>query len=456
MAIGRLLLLCALAGLLIPTVSAERELYWSLEDRFVDIPLDAFEVEGGCGPAGAPDVKGQIHFDEESDSFTFMEAEPAGPESPTSLGPRPGDGTSRSVCATASVTLSVPAGTEHIHVRFDADRVIRQAVTLDYHMPQELRVIDAATDRTIEQLDIFPWDDPSHDRQRFSDLGPGASPFIAIPPGVKTIMVQWYFEDLGMSSGSDETVVSGQDYSATVWNPVVEFSLGPAPINGVTTDERRKGTTSFMDTIVPASYAPDDNRTNLRIRGPLSSQFSHVVAPSGARIDDTGILPPGAEYGPQWGFVLIERNSAEGYAQITIPDAILATHGPGLYQAVFTAVTEAEPFPALMAFNAGLAALPLALAALALQRIREFQREAFGGYRRTATNLMVTLALVLAYYIITMAGAIVAGWFTVAATLPPSPGAGLMYLQVALAMAAFWWLWLTGRAMVHIVRPPAL
>ncbi len=451
MDLRRLLLSAALGLLALPVASAADEPFRTLQDTFVDVRLEDMIVAIGCA-AGAEQLGATVAFDAETDSFTFREGEGAvGGTVPEYYDPGPA--MVQSQCATVAIELAVPAGTDHVHVRFDADRRIAQPVSLDYHMPQELRLLDAVTDETIATVEVFAWDEGPRDRTRHAELGVGEAPFFPIPGDVTKLRIEWYFEDKGQSFSRDGFgAVSGQTFSATVWDPVVEFSAAPAYAQGITRSERRDGLTIHTDTRVPLDYVPGGNATNLRVRAPLESQFSHLITPGGARLDATGSLF-NAEYGPDARFVAIDRNSAEGYVEISIPHALLAPHGTGTYWAVFTEVSTVAPSSTALSINAVLAALPLALAAMAVQRIREFQREAFGGYRRTASKLMLTVGLVLAYYVVAMLGAMLAGWFVVAAAWPPTRITFLLYLQIALAMAAFWWLWLTGREMYRIIRP---
>ncbi len=456
MVLGRALLFCVLAVLAIPPASGAQADFVTLEDRFVDIAMSDLVATSGCGASGVANnsLNATVTFDEEQDSFTFSEGRFEGglENLPAGLGDQAG--ATRAVCATVSVVLPVPAETEHIHVRFEADRRVTQAVTLTYHMPQQLRIVDDANGRMLYDVDVFIWDEGSRDRTRFANLGAGVLGYFPLPPGLETVRLEWFFEDEGQTRDrGQDNIVSGQGFDATVWDPVAEFSSRPRVVGDAAHTQHREGLTVSKDTSIPIDYDPQGNQTNWRVRAPLDSVFSYILTPDGQRIDRTGNILDGGEYGPDLDFIIVDRFSAEGYVELTIPDRVMAPTGPGEYRVVFTETTMATPERGIMAFNAALAAIPLAFAAMALQRIREFQREAFGGYRRTARNLMVTLVLVLAYYVAAMVGAVIAGWFTVAALLPPTADSVLLYLQVFLAMAAFWWLWLTGREMYRIVRP---
>ncbi len=435
--------------LLVPLAAAQAD-HRVLYDRFVDVPVDAIQWSGGCGPGGDDVAGGRITVDSSTDSFTFDEGQYDADDGLPSIGP---GGEARATCATAWVDLPVPAASHHVHVRFWADRTVDQAVTLGAHMPQTLRLESGGV--VLHEVDVFTWDDGSHHTTRFAELGIDGLAYFPLPPGLDILRVAWHFEDLGQARDqSDQSVASGQRFTATVTDPVVEFSSHPLPIAAAVSATRvgMQETLHRTITVDPPELGPHD-RLNIRVRAPDDASFSHIVTPSGRTIDATGSLIPAAEYHASLQFVLLEPNSREGYVQATLPASLWQDDGDGAVQFVFTSTGTLQPVPAMLALNAALAMVPLAFAALATQRIREFQREAFGAYRRTATNLMVTLGMVIVFYAVAMLGSIAAGWFAASALWPPGKETGFLLAQMLAAGVAFFWLWLTGREMTRIVRP---
>lgn len=417
-------------------------------DQFLDLDMQNMVFDLTC-KSGSEDIESELTLDLTLDKLIFNEG---------SLFPNEmmqTDGSTRATCGRAIMSVTAPGSLDHVHVRFWADRTITQTANISPHALQQFSLVPFGGNSTT--IDYFPWDAGTRTLQRFAQLGAENQTLFPVAPGTTELDLIWRFEDTGQSVINNiSSPLSGQDFEASITDPWIEFSLLPEPVHRVVEDHERDGSRRFDRHIAIVDYNDtmmDPYRTNVRVMADESVIFSHIVAPDGTRITDTGVLPQDSEYSHNLPYVLLERNSQAGLVQITLPSSIARAHGPGEFQFVFVKTTFLDAEPSLLAINGAIAMIPLLFAVVAFRRVEQFRREAFGAYKRSARNLLVTLGLVVTYYIAVIAGAIVAGWFRLLSVLPLGTEALLLYLQVALAILAFLWLWFTAREMYAITKP---
>jgi len=396
-------------------------------DYFADVRPQAMDFSPGsaegCDAGGfAPDVT----------SFTFTESGGALP-----------DGRFAAGCGTASVTLRVPAGTERLEVRFGADRRIDALGALPPSFVQEVLVRDG-TGATVAEEDVFGASDPAQ----------ALTPFeleVPLPAGVTAVTVSWRFADTG-SPGGVLDPASGAAYAATVEAPSIAFSGVPAPASVVVAEDREGALVRTETRVVAEVPGPGqgDYAAAVRVRVGQEHAFDRLVAPDGAILREvTGADGPG---GPD---VLVEERS-DGVRHVTVPPDVVAAHGAGAYTLVFEDVERLPSSAALTAAAWVLLAAPLPFAVVAFGQARAFEREAFGGFARSARNLRLAVLFVFAYYLVVVLSAVVSGRLDLMALWPMPLEGVLLYAQVVAAVVAFVVLWLVAREMYGMTRPRPL
>ncbi len=432
------LVLAAPAVPAVPEHGVEAILY----DLFLPLPFGALNLTAGCGG-------GQFASDASTGWFEYDERLPQAASGTPELAP---SGYFDTGCGTATALLALPPGTDHVHARFEADRGV-QEMSLSapgVHFTQQLRVGTGGD--AIAVFDYFPANGTAQPMTAFDP------PAFDVPAGATELILQWYFEDSGFATSQDlPSVLSGEDYRGRVQNVTIELS--GADVEGAAVGEsvRRSGTFRHTDVrveaVVPeallAQYAVD-----LRVRASTSLEFRRVIAPDGTVMEDAVTRTSPGPGGFDRQHVLWERPDSE-VLQITVPGSLLAAHGPGEYAIVLGTLGSVHAEPALVPLAVFLLALPLPFGALAMHRIRGFEKEAFGGFRRSARNLRFALFATGLYYVLVVASAFVGGRIDLMASLPIRAEAVLLYVQVLVAIAAFVTLYLVARELHLITRPRA-
>lgn len=416
-------------------------------DLFQDVSPSDLRFVTGCDGGG---------FGQDAGSFWYHEQDPGAGSTVSATAGLP-SGYLDTGCGTASTTVQVPAGMEHLHVRFQGDRQVEELRIDDgapvqpnpdgLHFIQEVRLLgpDGAT------LASHPYFDGGAPASATKAIDP---PAFILPAPLREVGVAWYFEDTGAEEvpGSPD-FASGEAYTATVQDIRLEFSGVPAPV-AVTEDDARQGTRVVAQTRVQASVPADlavAYDVNVRVRVDGSYAFAYAVAPDGTVLDRTGTRtgqgPSG--YAPEQ--VLVER--FEDIHQATVPWGIVQEHGAGDYTLVFEQVQAANTVPALVPVAVLLMALPLPFAALAIRGAHAFEREAFGKFRRSARNLIVAVVVTFLYYVAVVLSAFAGGRLDLMTLWPAPLESVLLYVQVVVAGAAFVVLWRVADNLYRISRP---
>jgi hypothetical protein len=248
-------------------------------------------------------------------------------------------------------------------------------------------------------------------------------------------------------------VLSGQDFSATVTG--VELRYLGLPVQGHVSDRlEREGTLLVGHTRVGLDVA-DPAAGDLRVEVAPGLSYSHVVAPDGERIGATASRTDAGPDGFDRTAVLVESLPG-GALQVTVPRELLAAHGAGRYTLAFTSLGGVETFPWLLPFAVLVLLAPLPFALLAYRHVRRFEGESFGGFRRSARNLRVALVVAFAYYVAVLLSHFLGSRFELMAAWPMPVEAVLLYVQVAIAVAAFLALYAVARELYRITVPKEL
>lgn len=419
--------------LAVPAAAGPEQVEGVFLDHFHAPTVDDFALTTGCqggdwtdAPAGAP-------------WFEYIESDLAtAPGAPV--------GYFDTGCGRATLVVPVPAGNEHLHIRFHAERTVESlAASFPENIIQELNLFGDG--RQLVSIPYLAGLGGNVNRQPF-DMGS-----IQIPPGINNLTLEWYFEDAGQSANQQApSVLSGVAFRSRISDINLEFSEAPVAHTIESTNDRqgtlRQETLTVRATVPNASSLPA-----LRVRTDAALELSHVVFPDGSRTSDFGTIDEGVITGFDLQRVLLEQTS--GYTQVTVTAALVQEHGPGEYQVVLTDTNTVQYSPLLIPFAILLFALPLPFAALAYAKTRSFEREAFGAYRRSARNLRFGVLVVFAYYVVVVFSAFLSGRLDLT-TVWPLPFEGwLQYIQVAVAIGAFLVLWRVARQLEAIVRPPA-
>ena len=267
-------------------------------------------------------------------------------------------------CGMARIDVPVPAGNDHLHIRFEADRIVDQLdPSLTVHLIQEVRVL--RPDGSL--LLAIPYIDPAEGSTRSLAYDLGTIQLPALP----NVTLEWYFEDRGGPLSQDQLdVLSGVAFSSRVSNVVLEFSDVPTSATTLADDDRQ-GTLLRSTLHVQADVEEDPFfLPALRVRVDPSLAFSHVVLPDGSRFDDVGTVEEADLTGFDLDRVQLEQN--EERVQVTLTARLLERLGPGEYTFVFHEVESVAISTALIPLAVLLFSLPLPFAVFAFVRTRHF------------------------------------------------------------------------------------
>lgn len=426
-------------------------------DAFVPVPLDALVLDDeGCTPnpgANLPEV-GSLVVDGSGTSFRWSEDDSPGSMIPALTPPGQPPGYLVRSCASVSFTMPIPPSTDHVHLRFDASREIACLSTMGGVCPRfAQRLILTSPGGAALAGEYFNFTDGAYSARPI-DL-PAYR-----PAGLLNLSASWFFQDI--SSSVDPSAVgirpNGAAYASVIAQPIVEFSSIPVANAAVETQERRAGSQVFNDILVSvpvaATSVAEGLGTDLRIRLDPDVAFRELRAPDGAVLTDRVTRENDGPNGFDRSKILLERTAE--FTQVTVPGQVIREHGAGTYTLVETLELPVSNVPALIPFAALLLVVPVPFAIVAARQAHIFEREAFGGFRASARNLRVALALISLYYLAVVGGALLGGGAAELTTLPLSVTGLFLYLQLALAALSFAALYLVARALYHITVPPPL
>lgn len=410
-------------------------------DLFEPVSVQGLQLEqGGCGA-------GRFHVG--PDSFTFDEGQAEAGQPPP--------GYTAAGCGEAGLAIKVPFGTDHLHVRFEADRRIDTAPTSPFVSPvnftQELWLLDGEG-KTLYAVPYYHPTDPASPARSI------AVPSLFLPVGLEEATLVWRFEDSAflLAPGAPASnPMSGRAVSATVSGISLEFSGVPAAGATVTLGSERQGTSllrvATVDVPVPptAALAGPNGSMDLWVRLDPAYTFRGVAAPDGTLLEATVTRLSEGPQGWDRSRLLVERTDRR--LQVTVPGELLEAHGPGTYRLAFDAPGGANARPALIPVAIALLLTPVPFAIVAFRKAGTFAHEAFGHYRKSAQRLRLGVVLVGLYYAAVVASAFVGDRLDAMATIPMRAEAFLLYLQVAIAILAFTTLWLVAREMYLITQP---
>lgn len=418
-------------------------------DLFQDVDVGSLSFVTGC-------EGGAFGQDPETQAFWYEERDPGASTTVFNASGQP-PGYLDTGCGTASTTVSVPAGMEHLHVRFEGDRTVQELRVDDsspiqpnpdgLHFIQEVRLL--APDGTT--LATHPYFDAADQASEMAAIDP--PPFI-LPVDLRQVGLAWYFEDTGAEEvpGSPDAA-SGEAYSATVKDIRLEFSGVPVPVV-VDPEDTRQGTRLVTEARVRVTV-PDDLAdtydVNVRVRIDDSYAFAYAEASDGSRVETTGTRTGQGPQGYDAGRVLVER--FDGDHQATVPWLLVQEHGAGEYVLVFEQVEAANTVPALVPLAVALMAFPLPFAVLAIRGAHAFERESFGKFQRSARNLIVAVIVTFLYYAAVVLSALAGGRLDLMTIWPAPLESVLLYIQVVVAGAAFFVLWRVADNLYRISRP---
>ncbi|MEK6985286.1 MAG: hypothetical protein AABX89_02760 [Candidatus Thermoplasmatota archaeon] len=431
-------------------------------DAFVPVPLDTLVLnDDGCAssPGASLAEVGVLSVDGAGTSFHWSEDDspdsgiPGVPSVPSLTPPGQPAGYLVRSCASVSFTMPIPPSTDHVHLRFDASREIACASTNVLCPRFAQRLILTSPGGAALAGDYFNFTDGAY-AARPIDL-PAYR-----PAGLLNLSASWFFQDI--SSSVDPSAVgirpNGASYASAISRPVVEFSSIPVANAAVETQERRAGSQVFNDILVSVSIAAptvaEGLGTDLRMRFDPQVVFSELRAPDGAVLTEAVTRSNDGPNGFDRSKILVERTAE--FTQITVPGQLIREHGAGTYTLVETLELPLSNVPALIPFAALLLVVPVPFAIVAARQAHIFEREAFGGFRASARNLRVALALISLYYLAVVGGALLGGGAAEMTTLPLSVTGLFLYLQLALAALSFAALYLVARALYRITVPPPL
>jgi hypothetical protein len=130
--------------------------------------------------------------------------------------------------------------------------------------------------------------------------------------------------------------------------------------------------------------------------------------------------------------------------------------GPGRYTVSFTSVDAVHTYPWLLPLAVLVLLAPLPFALVAYRHVRRFEDEAFGGFRRSARNLRIALVVAFAYYLAVLVSHFAGSRLELMTAWPMPFEAVVLYVQVAIAIAAFLALFAVARELYRITVPKAL
>ncbi|MGB1587008.1 MAG: hypothetical protein ACPHID_08215 [Thermoplasmatota archaeon] len=414
---------------LVPVQAGTDDVQFVGFDEFHTPTAPDFTTTVGCG-GGA--------WVTEGDALRFTEGDTLG-------GTVAGGPYRETACGTASIELDVPAGADHIHVRFTSARIVdRLSEEVPVNIIEEVRV-STADGRLLNVIPMRAPDRLSTDPQ-FFDLDA-----ILVPFGVERVRFTWYFEDRGPVVLDDITpAAGGVAYEATLDGVNIEFSDIPAVAELSSSDERF-GTRLEEQIRIKVDVQPaEDALPALRIRGEAGLRFVAVVLPDGTLFEGSATVAGAHLTGFDLDKVQVEYH--DSFTQITVPARLIEMSGPGNYELILTSVEVVEVVPALYPVLVMLFLAPLPLAVMAFLHARRFEKSAFGAYRRSARNLRWAVLAISVYYLAVVVGSLVSQRIDLLVRWPMPAEAWMVYIQVILAGVAFLVLASVARAMASITR----
>lgn len=458
------LTVAALLAILIATVTAadvasETLVVGVFLDAFVPVRLDALtHTNAGCAdPGTSTRQEGALVLAASGRSFRWSEDDRADTRlpAPSATPPEQPGGYVTSSCASIGFEIPIPAGTDHVHLRFNATREIVCAESQTAICPRFVqRLVLSGPGQGALGFDYFNFTDGPRATTAINPLPPFR------PTGALNLTATWFFQEVGSSTIPEVGNLrpSGSAYASVIANPVLEFSSIPAIGVVVETTERRAGSQVFDDIFVSVPIAApaiaEGLGTDLRIRFDPIVTFREVRAPDGAILTERVTRENDGPNGFDRSKILLERTLE--YTQITVPGQVIREHGAGTYTLVETRELPLSAAPTLIPIAALLMVAPVPFAIIAARQAHVFERESFGGFRTAARNLRVALVVVLLYYFAVVGAALIGGGANEMTTLPLSVAGVFLYLQLALAALSFAALYLVARALYRITVPPSV
>ncbi|MEK6976385.1 MAG: hypothetical protein AABY18_08595 [Candidatus Thermoplasmatota archaeon] len=436
---------------LAPAANAKDTPPVTVVDLFHDVGMGELQFETSCDQV--PNAISEFVVDEANRTFRFLEGQAASPQFDL-------EGRIAYVgCGLARFQADLPEGTDHVHVRFAADRTIdAQASDLTYNFTQVLRVAFDGGQAT--SMAYYGGQDST---QALTAFDP---PAIKVPSGARGLTVEWYFRDQGSMNGlrivSNVTgapnPASTHALSASVAAPVIEYSGHPLP-GTVSHRTRVIEDKESLQTRVRMTVDEDlleGFHVNLRAEVDQSLHLVAVVAPNGTRLAQFTSNPLAGTagfqpYGPAGTIPLVEPRI--DFYRATLPGEAVAAYGPGTYTFIFAKDIPLDAPTPLIALALLVLALPFVMGVRALYGVQSFRREAFGLYKKAATGLLAGVLLVLAYYLAFVIQILLQSQHILMAHWPVTARSALLYVNVGLAIAGLAAFGLVGRRLHDITRP---
>jgi hypothetical protein len=356
-------------------------------------------------------------------------------------------------CATIGFTAAVPAGAAGVELLFNGTRDVTCSLQVP-NVPGCPRFVQEAALNVTGQGEVrLAYHDPG-------DPAAGGAWVRLVGPalhGEASLRASWSFSET--SSGIDPSSFplrpTGAAYAADVRHPVLHFTDVPATPALLDLKERRAGSQVFQDVEVGVAVGPglvgSETGADLRVRFDAAVAFREVRAPDGAVLTDRVTRVAEGPFGFDRSKILLERTSEA--TEITVPAEILRQHGAGTYVLVESQGLQVQSVAYLLPLAWLLLLAPFPFAAVAVRQARTFERQAFGGFRRSARNLRVALVVALLYYLAVVGAALLAGGVDAMTRWPLSLAGGFLYLQLALAAAAFASLYFVARELHGMTLP---
>lgn len=439
------LLAVALLAFVAPLAqAAESDVRRVAFDRVEAVPSSEFTLTPCQDTSGQPTGA----FIPLENGFRFEERQPGAGDA----APYPG-GYLALGCGEASVTRPVPEGAKSVEVHFLGDRVVQEFAVQGTSVTRP--------DRSFEQRIAFRGTGAGDREVDYMDPGAGSLPLqpvapdsFLIPRNVTEFDLAWVFSDQSFFVGPGlPDALSGEDFSATVQDIKVRYPGLPIPAT-VSDSLQREGTLLVGKTRVVADVA-EPTAGDLRIEVAEGLAFSHLRGPGGQRFDTQTSRIAAGPGGFDRSAVLVE-SLEDGAVQVTVPQEVLSTFGPGEYTVSFTSVDAVHTYPWLLPLAILILLAPLPFALVAYRHVRRFEDEAFGGFRRSARNLRIALVVAFAYYVAVLVSHFVGSRLDLMTAWPLPFEAILLYLQVAIAIGAFLALFAVARELYRITVPKAL
>lgn len=352
-------------------------------------------------------------------------------------------------CGEATTQQPVPAGARSVVVRFEADRRVDEfdlnAPGSDFEQALEFRAGNGTGDRRVAYLP------PEAGAEPLRAFAPDS---FLLPRGATGFELAWIFRDSSyFVAPTFPDVLSGEDFAATVQNVTLEFPGIPAQ-HRVGESLQRQGTLLVGETRVRVQVE-DAGAADLRLEVSDRLAFEHLRGPDGRTVTAQASRTDAGPEGFDRHAILVETLDG-GRIQLTVPREVLAEHGPGEYTVAFTSLDPVRTYPWALPFAVLVLLSPLPFALLALQRVRRFEDEAFGGFRRSARNLRIALAVAATYYVAVVASHFAGSRLDLMAAWPMPLEAVLLYVQVVVAAGAFLALFAVANELYHITVPKPL